>query len=209
MADQVFTEKSGSTPKNFEGASRTATSAADQISSSARDLKEQASEFARSSSETIREQASDYVDAAKQAGADATDRLKEMLETQKHAGASYVGGIADAMRRAAREFDNDLPFAGTFLRKAASQVDTASDSVKNGDLNDLFEEVQDFARRQPAAFLGMTVLAGFGIVRVLKSSNRYSSVADSQSSYSPGGDSAMGPSVSPDMSESVTQGFKG
>jgi gas vesicle protein len=193
MADQTFTEKTAST-QNFEGASRTAKSAADQVSSSAKDLKEQASEFASSSGETIREQASDYVDAAKQAGADATDRLKEMLETQKHAGARYVGGIADAMRRAAREFDNDLPFAGTFLRKAASQVDTASGSVKNGDLNDLFDQVQDFARSQPAAFLGMTVLAGFGIVRVLKSSNRHSS----------GEYSEMGRSVSPNMSENAT-----
>ena len=30
--------------------------------------------------------------------------------------------------------------------------------------------VQSFARRQPTAFLGLAVLAGFGVVRFLKSS---------------------------------------
>jgi hypothetical protein len=34
----------------------------------------------------------------------------------------------------------------------------------------LCREAQSFARRQPTAFLGIAVLAGFGVVRFLKSS---------------------------------------
>jgi len=74
------------------------------------------------------------------------------------------------MRRAAREFDNDLPIAGSYIRKAASQIEGVSDSIKNGDFNDLVRGAQQFARRQPTAFLGIAVLAGFGLVRFLKSS---------------------------------------
>jgi hypothetical protein len=196
MADQAFTEKTMNTGKtgantNFEGANRTARSTADQVASAGRDLKDKASDFASSSGEKIREQASDLMEAAKDAGSDAVDRFKEMLDTQKHAGAQYVGGIAEAMRRAARELDNDVPFAGTFLRNAASQVESVSDTVKHGDFNDLLGEAQDFARRQPAAFLGMTVLAGFGIVRLLKSSN--------QGSY--GDEPDLGGTFEPDLGE--------
>src|SRR5689334_22913964 len=175
MADQTFTERPGSTGQNFEGANRMVRGATDQVLSAARDLKDKASDFASSSSDTMKEKASDFADAAKDAGAHAADRFKEMLDSQKDAGARYVGGIAEAMRRAAREFDRDLPIAGTALRKGASQVDSVSGSVKQGDFNDLLSEAQDFARRQPAVFLGMTVLAGFGIVRFLKSSSRSSS----------------------------------
>ena len=74
------------------------------------------------------------------------------------------------MRRAAREFDKDLPIAGSYIRKAAAQVETVSDSIRTGNFNDLLRETQDFARRQPTAFLGLAVLAGFGAVRFLKSS---------------------------------------
>ena len=44
------------------------------------------------------------------------------------------------------------------------------DSIRTGDFNDLLQGAQSFARRQPTAFLGMAVLAGFGVVRFLKSS---------------------------------------
>jgi len=119
--------------------------------------------MAESSSEAIKERASDFVDAAK-------GKLQQAVDGQKNAGAEYVGSLADTMRRAAREFDNDLPIAGTYIRKAASQVEVVSDSIRNGNFNDLVQGAQSFARRQPTAFLGMAVLAGFGLIRFLKSS---------------------------------------
>jgi hypothetical protein len=39
---------------------------------------------------------------------------------------------------------------------------------------------QSFARRQPTAFLGMAVLAGFGVVRFLKSSANETGVSAPQ-----------------------------
>ena len=100
----------------------------------------------------------------------ATDKLKQTVDGQKHASAVYVGNLADTMRRAAREFDGDLPIAGVYIRKAASQIEGVSDSIKTGNFKDLVRGAQSFARRQPTAFLGMAVLAGFGMVRFLKSS---------------------------------------
>ena len=158
MADK--TSKTGAqtgsgSSHGFEKAATSTKSVADQALSAGRDIKDQASEF---------------VDAAKDVASQATDKLKQTVDGQKSAGAEYVGSLADTIRRAAKEFDGDLPIAGTYIRKAASQVEGVADTIRTGNFNDLVRGAQSFARRQPTAFLGMAVLAGFGVVRFLKSS---------------------------------------
>jgi hypothetical protein len=174
MADQTFRNldknSTGSTDAGgFQRAAGSAKSVADQALSAGRDMKNKASEAADSSVDAIKQQAAEFVESAKGVASDATDKFKETIDGQKTAGAEYVGSLAETLRRAAREFDQDLPIAGTYIRKAATQVETASDSIKNGNFNDLVRGAQSFARRQPTAFLGIAVLAGFGAVRFLKS----------------------------------------
>jgi hypothetical protein len=196
MADQAFrnldkTSTNSANAGGLEGVASSAKSVADQARSAGRELKNKAAEAADSSVEAIREQAAEFVDAAKGVASDATEKFKETIDGQKTAGAEYVGSLADTLRRAAREFDRELPIAGTYMRKAASQVESVSDSIKNGDFNDLVRGAQDFARRQPTAFLGIAVLAGFGAVRLLKSSAEATRNAGSnQRSY--GGDEIGG-----------------
>jgi hypothetical protein len=173
MADQTF--RSGDqggldSSHGFEKAATAAKSLKDQALSASREIKDKAIGLASASSETIQNQASDFVDAAKDVASQATDKLKETVDGQKTAGADYVGSLAGTIRRAAREFDSDLPIAGTYIRKAASQVEGVADTIRTGNFKDLVRGAQSFARRQPTAFLGMAVLAGFGVVRFLKSS---------------------------------------
>ena len=143
----------------------------DQAVSVGREIKDKALDLAETSGETFKAQASELADAAKNVASQASDRLKEKVSEQRGAGAEYVGTLAETIRRAAREFDNDLPIAGKYIRKAAAQVENVSDSIRTGDINDLVSSAQSFARRQPTAFLGMAVLAGFAAVRFLKSSS--------------------------------------
>jgi hypothetical protein len=172
MADQTF-RTADQTGAGSPGSEKVATpnkSVTDQALSVGRDLKDKAIGMAGSSSDAIKDQASEFVDAAKDVASQATDKFKQTVDGQKNAGAEYVGSLADTMRRAAREFDGDLPIAGVYIRKAASQIEGVSDSIKTGNFKDLVRGAQSFARRQPTAFLGMAVLAGFGVVRFLKSS---------------------------------------
>jgi hypothetical protein len=172
MADQTFrtADQGGSASQGFEKAATAAKNVTDQARSAGRDLKDKAAGMVGSSSDAIKDQASQLVDAAKDVASQATGKLGEMVDDQKNAGAEYVGSLADTMRRAAREFDRDLPIAGVYIRKAASQIENVSDSIKTGNFQDLVQGAQSFARRQPTAFLGMAVLAGFGVVRFLKTS---------------------------------------
>ena len=172
MADQTFRQPdqvgSGS-QQGFEKAATGAKAVADQALSAGRELKDRAAQVAGSSSEAIKEHASDFAEAAKDVASEATDKLKQTVEGQKNAGADYVGSLAETIRRAAREFDSDLPIAGTYIRKAASQVEGVADTIRTGNFKDIVRSAQSFARRQPTAILGMAVLAGFGVVRFLKS----------------------------------------
>jgi hypothetical protein len=161
---------SGTAPHGFEEAATAAKTVTDQAVSAGRDLKDKAIDMAGSSSEAIKGHASDLVDAAKDVASHATDKLKQAVDGEKSAGAEYVGSLADTIRRAAREFDSDLPIAGTYIRQAASQIEGVAETIRTGSFNDLVKGAQSFARRQPTAFLGMAVLAGFGVVRFLKSS---------------------------------------
>jgi uncharacterized phage infection (PIP) family protein YhgE len=183
-------EKAASAAKGMadqaKGVTDQAKSMADQAAAAGRDLKEKAVSMAGSSAEAIKGRASEAMDAAKDMASQATDKLKQTVDSQKNAGADYVGNLADTMRRAAREFDRDLPIAGAYIRKAAAQIEGVSDSIKTGNFSDLVSGAQSFARRQPTAFLGLAVLAGFGAVRFLKSSAQ-SSQASSRDDRS-GGD---------------------
>jgi hypothetical protein len=64
-------------------------------------------------------------------------------------------------------------------------VEGASDSIRTGNLNDLVRNARSFARRQPTAFLGRAVLAGFGVVRFLKSSSDDNPPLETSGSASP------------------------
>jgi uncharacterized protein YdeI (BOF family) len=217
MADQTFrtTDQSGSaSPQGFEKAATAAKSAADQARSAGRDLKDKAVGMVGSSSEAIKDQASDFVDAAKDVASQATDKIWQTVDGQKNAGAEYVGSLADTMRRAAREFDHDLPIAGVYIRKAASQIEGVSDSIKTGNFQDLVRGAQSFARRQPTAFLGMAVLAGFGVVRFLKTSANDSEIP-AAGSRQPGGDRFAGstanrtyPAGGQSRPSAVNQGYR-
>ena len=144
--------------------------ATDKVIDAGRDVQNAAVDLANASAEALKGHASELIDAAKDIASDAGNRLQEKVTEQKVAGADYVTNLADAMRRAAGEFDNDVPIAGDYIRKAATQVASAASALKSGNLSDLVQGAQSFAKNQPTAFLGLAVLAGFGVVRFLKSS---------------------------------------
>ena len=118
----------------------------------------------------MKEHASDVAEGAKNLASQAGEKLMNSAEQQKAAGADFVSGVAGAIRRAANEFDKDAPQAAQYIRLAADHIDTGTDAFRRRDINQLVTDVQGFARRQPTAFFGAAVLAGFAAVRFLKTS---------------------------------------
>ncbi len=170
-ADPRVSAGSGEAKTRFDEAAASTKSLGDRALAAGQELADKAKDIAATSTGAIKGQASDMAEAAKGVASQAADKLKDAVEERKSSGAEYVGSLAETMRRAAREFDADLPIAATYIRKAASQVDGFSDNIRAGHLDDVIRNAQSFARRQPTAFLGIAVLAGFGAVRFLKSSS--------------------------------------
>lgn len=170
-SDQLASTGQSSARAKFDEAAASTKSLSDQAMAVGKDITDKAKDLAGSSTDALKDHASDFVDAAKDVASQASEKLKGAVDDRKSSGAEYVGSLANSMRRAAREFDADLPIAGTYIRKAASQVEGVSDTIRTGSFNDLLRNAQSFARRQPTAFLGIAVLAGFGVVRFLKSSS--------------------------------------
>jgi len=104
---------------------------------------------------------------ASQAG----EKLMDTAEHQKQAGADVMSGVADAVRRAAGEFDGQVPQAAQYIRLAADQMETMTDSLRRRDIRQMMFDVQSFVRQQPAAFLGASLIAGFAAMRFLRSTS--------------------------------------
>ncbi len=143
-------DRAGDAAKILKGAGAKATSATHDAGDKAADLLETAKDEARSKA------------------SDATGKVNDALEDRKAAGSERVKSIAGAIRRAADELEGEIPPAATYIRRAADEIETMADSVQRRDVRQLLGDVQSFARRQPAAFLGATVLGGFAVMRLLK-----------------------------------------
>lgn len=162
--------------RDAEAAKRKAGQAADEAKQSASELGDEAKRLAR--------------DAA----ADVKEEARNFAEEQKDDVSHHVGGVADALRSAAGSLDDEQPSMANYARQAASGLEQVSDAISSRSLDDIVETVEDFARRQPVAFLGGAVLAGFVLSRFAKSSSerRYESGYD-RAAYRPAAPAARQP----------------
>jgi hypothetical protein len=150
-----------STQKSADPGASSAQNLGDQAMAAGRDMAERARDVASSTADALKTQAADLASEGR-------DKLMEKAQEQKRAGADYLAGVAEAIRRAAGEFEKEVPFAGGYIRTAAAEVDHVADTVRDGDFSKLMTQTQDFARRQPTLFVGLSMLAGFGVARLLK-----------------------------------------
>lgn len=100
----------------------------------------------------------------------AQERAAGFAEEQKRAGAEQAEGLKRAVHRAADELEGSSPQLAHYVREAADSTGQLARALRNRSVGELVGDVEDFARRQPVAFFGATVLAGFALARFVKSS---------------------------------------
>ena len=74
--------------------------------------------------------------------------------------------------------DGDQPMASEYIERAAQQIERVAEYVQNADMGKMMSEVEDFARRRPAVFIGSAFAAGLLAARFLKSSREAESRSD-------------------------------
>jgi hypothetical protein len=126
---------------------------------------EQAAASARDGTDELKRRARGVVDDAKQ-------RAQAVAGEQKNLAAERLTGFASALRHASSDLDEQgQSVVSGFVRRAADGLEHFSGAMRRNDVDDLVGSIEDFARRQPAVFIGSAVLAGFGIARFMKSSS--------------------------------------
>ena len=167
MSDLDLTKKTNFTQNQNTDSSQ---NLKDQMADAGAEVKQRAGDALRGSSDVARDKFKEAADAAKDVASGTVDQLQEQTRQQQRTGADFVERFAGNIREAARAFESEAPFAARGINSAAEYVEDAAEKIRNGSFRDLVDGATDFAKRQPAAFLGISVLAGFAAVRFLKAS---------------------------------------
>jgi hypothetical protein len=149
----------------------------DQVADVGAEMKQRAGDALRASTDVARDKFKEASDAAKELASGTADHLQDKAREQQRSSADFIERFAGNIRQAAHSFDNDAPFAARGINSAADYVEEAGEKIRNGNFRDLVDGATDFAKRQPAAFLGLSVLAGFAAIRFLKASGDPSSTS--------------------------------
>jgi len=100
------------------------------------------------------------------------ERATAQLSSQKDRATDGLGSVAQAVRQSTQHLrDNKQDAIANYVEKAADQIDRFSTQIRNRDVGELVNEVQRFARRQPALFVGSAFAIGVIGARFLKSSS--------------------------------------
>ena len=110
---------------------------------------ESTSDLAAFSSDELKDQSARVIGSAKDLASKAGEKVQDQLAAHKSTGADFIGNIASAMQRAAKEVEKDVPFAAAYITKAADRLGDISNSARDGNFSDLAREAQALARRQP------------------------------------------------------------
>jgi hypothetical protein len=122
---------------------------------------------------TARNLAGDAADKARSAvsgtASTVTRQAKHLLDRQVDKGARIVGDVGSAMQRAAEELDRTAGPLGELAHSLADRIDGYAGDLRGSSVDDLVRAASRVTRQQPALVFGLTALAGFLVLRTLKS----------------------------------------
>jgi ElaB/YqjD/DUF883 family membrane-anchored ribosome-binding protein len=155
MSNQDFGRPSSAATRAEEGLGQRASKAASEAFTSAKSAAGDAASKAKQ--------------AASEAAATVTGQVKTLLDNQVSGGADIVGHMAGAVKKAAQELDRNVPQLAGLVRTAADRMDGYAGDLRDQSVDQLIRAASDFTRRQPAMVFGLAALAGFFVLRTLKS----------------------------------------
>jgi hypothetical protein len=118
--------------------------------------------------EAVGNAASDIKAAAGSAIKDAKSIAMQKAEDVRAQASDTGHTTASRLRELAGQVEGDLPWMATAFAKSADGLDSVTNSLTQGNLDECVSGLSDFARRQPAIFLGASVALGFALSRIGK-----------------------------------------
>jgi ElaB/YqjD/DUF883 family membrane-anchored ribosome-binding protein len=141
----------------------------------------------RETAETLRGEFASAAENTKErisaAGRSMKEGVRAMARDQKAARAERLRELAHAINLAADEMQDELPQVAGYVRDAAAKIDNLSTLIRERSIEELVHDANDFARANAPTFFGLSLAAGFGLARFLKSSAPVASQRLSASDY--------------------------
>lgn len=120
----------------------------------------------------VRQVRDQVVDRAKDTFREARDRATSSLSDSRRQAADQIGGIASAFHRTGEQLRNENQERVAGLADSlAEQVDRVARYLREADGRAIARDVENLARRQPAAVFGAAFALGLVAARFLKSSD--------------------------------------
>src|SRR5688572_6594639 len=117
----------------------------------------------------IRERARDVVEQAKEK---ASEQLESKFSSSKTRAAETLSGVAQTLRSSTQQLrDQNQDGASRAMERAADGVERFANYLQGANVDDVIDSVHEFARRQPAAFIGGAFALGFIASRFLKATS--------------------------------------
>lgn len=116
----------------------------------------------------------------------ATEQATNKLDSRMGTAAEGINSFADALRQSGDQLRKDNhDNVAQYTEQAADKVQQFASYLQGQDVNQMIDEVERFARRQPMLFMGGAFLLGVVAARFLKASRPMDS--DGYSGYQGGG----------------------
>jgi hypothetical protein len=98
-------------------------------------------------------------------------RATAQLDSQKERATDGLTAVAQAVRTTTQQLRNEHhDVVAQYVERAADQIERFSNALRQKHLNELVDDAQRLARRQPALFIGGSFALGLLAARFLKSS---------------------------------------
>lgn len=101
----------------------------------------------------------------------ARSAVRNLANSQKGRVAERLGGVSQVLHETAKTIERQDATAGRYASQVADQFDRFTQNVKERPIEDLFGDVEEFARHQPLLFIGGAMAAGFLLGRMIKSTD--------------------------------------
>ncbi len=120
-------------------------------------------------SEQLAQSVRDAADTVSRTATDVKDQAVRGMEAGKDQASQQFADTADSVRQSANEFrDRQQTWLADLVDRGAEQLNRVSETLRSNDLQGLLNQLDGFARRQPALFAGASMIAGFALARMAR-----------------------------------------
>ncbi len=102
--------------------------------------------------------------------AQATDKARAFAEAGKDRATAALDDLVKMMEDAAGEVDGRLGSQyGDYARRAAEGIGSFSETFKDKDVDQIFDEARELVKKSPAVAIGVAAAIGFVVARIARS----------------------------------------